>query len=72
MHLGPGRTTEKEMKKTAIWFCCGLLTFATALSPLTARAQSEDDKKFLAMVAQSDVNEIKLSELAESKSTTRM
>jgi putative membrane protein len=57
------------MKKTAIWLCCGLLSFAAALSPLTARAQSDDDKKFLATAAQSDVNEIKLSELAESKAS---
>jgi putative membrane protein len=45
------------------------MSFATVLGPLTARAQTDDDKKFLAMAAQSDVNEIKLSELAESKAT---
>jgi len=32
-------------------------------------AQSDDDKKFLANAAQSDVNEIKLSQLAEQKAT---
>ena len=31
--------------------------------------QSDDDKKFLANAAQSDVNEIKLSQLAEEKAT---
>lgn len=35
----------------------------------TAQAPSDDDKKFLATAAQSDVNEIKLSELAEQKAT---
>jgi putative membrane protein len=34
-----------------------------------ATAQSDDDKKFLAMAAQSDQNEIALSELAEQKAT---
>jgi putative membrane protein len=32
-------------------------------------AQSDADKKFLANAAQSDVNEIKLSQLAEQKAT---
>jgi putative membrane protein len=32
-------------------------------------AQSDDDKKFLANAAQSDVNEIKLGQLAEQKTT---
>jgi putative membrane protein len=38
---------------------------------LTSRiqAQTEDDKKFLATAAQSDVNEIKLSQLAEEKAS---
>jgi len=36
---------------------------------VTAQAPSDDDKKFLATAAQSDVNEIKLSELAEQKAT---
>jgi putative membrane protein len=57
------------MKKTSIWFGCGLLGLATTFGSLTAKAQTDDDKKFLAMAAQSDVNEIKLSELAESKAT---
>ena len=39
------------------------------LVPSRARAQSDDDKKFLATAAQGDVNEIKLSELAEEKAT---
>jgi hypothetical protein len=34
-----------------------------------AKAATDDDKKFLAAAAQSDQNEIKLSELAEQKAT---
>jgi putative membrane protein len=37
--------------------------------PIKAKAQSDDDKKFLAMAAQSDQNEIALSKLAEQKAT---
>lgn len=36
---------------------------------VSAQSPSDDDKKFLATAAQSDVNEIKLSELAEQKAT---
>jgi putative membrane protein len=49
--------------------CCAMLGCAAMLLPAKAKAQSDDDKKFLAMAAQSDVNEIKLSELAEQKAT---
>ena len=35
----------------------------------TAQTPSDDDKKFFATAAQSDVNEIKLSELAEQNAT---
>ena len=37
--------------------------------PAITHAATDDDKKFLATAAQSDVNEIKLSELAEQKAT---
>jgi len=42
-----------------------------SLATISAKAQSpsDDDKKFLATAAQSDVNEIKLSELAEQKAS---
>jgi len=42
-----------------------------SLVTISAKAQSpsDDDKKFLATAAQSDVNEIKLSELAEQKAS---
>lgn len=36
---------------------------------MKAQSPSDDDKKFLTTAAQSDVNEIKLSELAEQKAT---
>jgi putative membrane protein len=39
------------------------------LSSAAQAAPSDDDKQFLSMAAQSDVNEIKLSELAETKAS---
>jgi putative membrane protein len=48
-------------------FCIALLCCAPLFT--RARAQSDDDKKFLATAAQSDQNEIKLSQLAENKAT---
>jgi putative membrane protein len=47
--------------------CWALLGFASNLVPSKARAQTEDDKKFLSMAAQSDQNEIAISKLAEQK-----
>jgi putative membrane protein len=49
--------------------CCLMLGCVAMLIPNKANAQSDDDKKFLATAAQGDVNEIKLSELAEQKAT---
>ena len=46
-----------------------MLSGAAMLIPASATAQSDDDKKFLATAAQSDVNEIKLSQLAQQKAT---
>jgi putative membrane protein len=46
-----------------------MLGCAAMLISNTAKAQSNDDKKFLATAAQGDQNEIKLSELAEAKAT---
>lgn len=49
---------------------CGLVLGCSAmLMPHKAKAQSEDDKEFLAMAAQSDQNEIALSKLASDKAT---
>jgi putative membrane protein len=39
------------------------------MMPSKAKAASDDDKKFLAMAAQSDQNEIALSQLAQQKAT---
>jgi len=50
-------------------FCCILLGFSTILLPFQAKAASDDDKKFLATAAQSDQNEIALSQLAQQKAT---
>jgi putative membrane protein len=49
--------------------CCAILAGAAILIPNKAKAQSDDDKKFLAMAAQSDQNEIALSKAAEAKAT---
>jgi putative membrane protein len=45
--------------------CLGLLLSTS----VRAHAADDNDKKFLSMAAQSDVNEIQLSELAEQKAT---
>ncbi len=58
---------SKSMKIKMI--CCAILACAAVLIPTSAKAQTESDKKFLAMAAQSDQNEIKLSELAEEKAS---
>ncbi|NUQ29186.1 MAG: DUF4142 domain-containing protein [Acidobacteriaceae bacterium] len=45
------------------------LACVVTVVPIVAHAADDDDKKFLAKAAQSDVNEIKLSELAIEKAT---
>jgi putative membrane protein len=57
------------MKKTTQLLCCSALGLAAILLPARAKAESDDDKKFLAMAAQSDQNEIALSQLADQKAT---
>jgi putative membrane protein len=57
------------MKKTTQMMCFAILGLAVALAPTQAKAATDDDKKFLAMAAQSDQNEIALSTLAEQKAT---
>lgn len=59
----------KIMKITNRLMCCLILGGAAMLVPNRATAQSDDDKKFLAKVSQADVDEIKLSELAQQKAT---
>ena len=51
-------------------FACSLLLTGTILHPPIAQAAaSDEDKQFLSMAAQSDMNEIKLSKLAEAKAS---
>jgi putative membrane protein len=58
-----------DMKKTTQMMCFAVLGLTFALVPSKAKAASDDDKKFLAMAAQSDQNEIALSQLAQDKAT---
>jgi putative membrane protein len=57
------------MKAISKVICCFMLSGACLLLSTKAKAATDDDKKFLATAAQSDQNEIKLSELAEQKAT---
>jgi len=57
------------MTRTTQLICCAVLTVASSLMPNKARAQSDSDKQFLTMAAQSDQSEIALSKLAEQKAT---
>jgi len=57
------------MNKLLVTMSCATLGLAFALTPTHARAQTDSDKKFLANAAQSDQNEIALSQLAEQKAT---
>jgi len=49
--------------------CSAMLACAGMLTTVTAKAQTDADKKFLAMAAQGDQNEIALSKLAVDKAT---
>src|ERR1700722_17181352 len=58
------------MKNKKVYLTCYLvLVIAASIIPAKAKAATDDDKKFLAMAAQSDQNEIALSQLAEQKAT---
>jgi putative membrane protein len=57
------------MNKTTQVLCCTVLGLAATLMPSKAKAVTDDDKKFLATAAQSDQNEIALSQLAAQKAT---
>jgi putative membrane protein len=57
------------MKTVSKLMCCAVLGGTAMLIPNQAKAQSDDDKKFLATAAQGDQNEIALSEVAERKAT---
>ena len=56
------------MKKTGGCFIA--LALAAALLPAVANASSDEDKSFLTTAAQSDQNEIALSQLAAQKATS--
>jgi putative membrane protein len=58
-----------DMTKTTKMMICATLVLTAILTPTKAKAATDDDKKFLAMAAQSDQNEIALSKLAEQKAT---
>jgi putative membrane protein len=58
-----------NMKKTTQMICCAVVGLAATLAAPKAKAATDDDKKFLAMAAQSDQNEIALSQVAEQKAT---
>jgi putative membrane protein len=56
---------KASRKIASFLLLCGL----AAAIPSVARAATDDDKKFLATASQSDVNEIKISQLAQEKAT---
>lgn len=56
------------MKKTYI-ACCAAVALMACATTTRAKAESDDDKKFLAKAAQSDQNEIAMSQLAQQKAT---
>jgi putative membrane protein len=56
---------------TVTLFASSALLAGTFFSPSAAKAFTpDDDKRFLSMAAQSDMNEIKLSQLAETKASS--
>lgn len=58
------------MKRMMEMFYCALAGGTIVLMTANVQAQaSDDDKQFLAKASQSDVNEIKLSQLAEQKAS---
>jgi putative membrane protein len=63
------RSGAYSMKATTKMMFCLMLGCVTMVIPNRAKAESDDDKKFLATAAQGDQNEIKLSELAVEKAT---
>ncbi|HEY5056956.1 MAG TPA: DUF4142 domain-containing protein [Acidobacteriaceae bacterium] len=59
------------MKKIHVTAICCAAMMAAMMVPVRAKAQgaSDDDKKFLALAAQGDQNEIAVSQVAEQKAT---
>jgi putative membrane protein len=61
-----------ENFETSLWGHSSVTVDELSLAVYEVEAQSDDDKKFLTMAAQSDQNEIALSKLAEQKATNAM
>ena len=57
------------MKLSSKALICALVGGAMLTIHLNAKAQSNDDKKFIAKAAQENLNDIKFSKLAETKAT---
>ena len=57
------------MNRTIRLTCCAVLGVASLAVAASAKAATDDDKKFLNTASQSDQNEIALSKLAEVKAT---
>jgi len=58
------------MNKKSLTMCAAVLSCATTMCTVVAQSPTADqDKTFLTNTAQSDFNEIKLSQLAETKAT---
>lgn len=57
------------MKKLTYAMCCFALGFTALIATTKANAATDQDKQFLATASQANVDEIKLSELAEHKAT---
>jgi putative membrane protein len=60
---------EEIMKNVTGMVCCAVLGFAAVMVPTQAKAADDNDKKFLAMAAQGDQNEIALGKLAVQKAS---
>jgi putative membrane protein len=60
---------EEKIMNNKVIAGCTTFALAVALMPAFAKAATDDDKKFLATAAQSDQNEIALSQLAQQKAT---
>ncbi len=58
-----------KLSKIAIVLTCTFATSVVTFTPLFVLADADSDKQFLAAAAQSDVNEIRLSQLATTKAS---
>jgi putative membrane protein len=58
-----------KLTKIALVLTCTFATSVVIFTPLSVLADADSDKQFLTAAAQSDVNEIKLSQLATAKAS---